>query len=107
MFIYPFLGLGVGYNDNLTGVPNNRISSAFLLVSPRVRAELNTGGDVYALTYSGNFGHYFSSSANDFNEHTFVATSSNQFTARADLQAAAFYLVQAGPFRFDRPVVHM
>ena len=37
-FIYPFLGIGVGYNDNLTGVASDRISSAFLVVSPRVRA---------------------------------------------------------------------
>jgi polysaccharide biosynthesis protein VpsM len=96
-FIYPYLGVGVGYNDNLTGVPNDRISSAFLLVSPRVRADVKTGGDTYALTYSGNYGHYFSSSANDFNEQAFVATSSNQFTARADLQAAAFYLVKQDP----------
>ncbi len=98
IFIYPFLGLGVGYNDNLTGVPNNRVSSAFLLVSPRVRAELKTGGDIYALTYSGNYGHYLSSSANDFNEHALAATSTNQFTARADLQAAAFYLYKQDPF---------
>jgi polysaccharide biosynthesis protein VpsM len=96
-FIYPFLGVGVGYNDNLTGVPSDRISSAFLVVSPRVRADVKTGGDTYVLTYSGNYGHYFSSSANDFNEHAVVATSSNQFTARADLQAAAFYLVKQDP----------
>jgi hypothetical protein len=96
--IYPFLGVGVGYNDNLTGALNARVSSAFLLASPRVRAEVRTGGDTYALAYSGNFGHYLSSSANDFNEHAVVATSSNQFTARADLQAAAFYLYKQDPF---------
>jgi polysaccharide biosynthesis protein VpsM len=96
-FIYPFLGVGVGYNDNLTGVPDDRIRSAFLVVSPRVRADVKTGANIYALTYSGNYGHYFSSSANDFNEHAVVATSSNQFTARADLQAAAFYLVKQDP----------
>jgi polysaccharide biosynthesis protein VpsM len=67
------------------------------VVSPRVRADVKTGADTYALTYGGNFGHYFSSSANDFAEHALVATSSNQFTARTDLQAAAFYLVKQDP----------
>ena len=97
-FIYPFLGVGIGYNDNLTGVPDHRIGSAFLVVSPRVQAVAQSGSDVYAFTYSGNYGHYFSTSASDFNEQAFVATSSNQFTARADLQAAAFYLVKQDPF---------
>lgn len=96
-FVYPFLGAGVGYNDNLTGVSDDRISSAFLVVSPRVRADVKTGGNTYALTYNGNYGHYLSSSANDFNEHEVIATSSNRFTARADLEAAAFYLVKQDP----------
>src|SRR4030095_10691255 len=97
VFIYPYLGVGVGYNDNLTGALNNRISSWFVLVSPRVRADVKSGGNTYALTYSGNFGHYLSSSANDFNDQALVATSSNQFTASADLQAAAFYMVKEDP----------
>ena len=45
-FIYPFLGVGVGYNDNLTGVPNDRISSTFLVVSPRVRADDAVHGEM-------------------------------------------------------------
>jgi len=103
-FIYPFLGVGAGYSDNLTGTSNDRISSAFLVVSPRVRADVKTGANIYAVTYSGNYGHYFRSSANDFNEHAVVATSSNQFTARADLEAAAFFLVKQDPGgSVDRP----
>jgi hypothetical protein len=90
--------VGVGYNDNLAGIPDDRISSAFLLVSARVRADVKSGGDTYALTYNGNYGHYLSTSANDFNEQALVATSSNQFTERADLQAAAFYLIKQDPF---------
>lgn len=89
-FIYPFVG--VGYTDNLTGVNDDRISSAFLAVSPRVRADLKTGANMYALTYGGNYSHYLRSSDNDVNEHEFIARSSNQFTARADLSARAYYL---------------
>jgi polysaccharide biosynthesis protein VpsM len=103
-YIYPILGVGFGYNDNLTGVPEDRISSALILASVRVRGDVKTGANTYALTYIGNFGHYFSSSENDFNEHAFVATSSNQFTARADLEAAAFYLIKQDPGgSVDRP----
>ncbi|MGH8533266.1 MAG: hypothetical protein ACREV1_11230 [Gammaproteobacteria bacterium] len=77
-FIYPFVGVGVGYNDNLTGVNDDRIlSSAFLAVSPRVRADVKTGANIYALTYAGNYSHYLRSSDNDVNEHEFIASSIN------------------------------
>ena len=103
-FIYPFLGVGLGYNDNLTGTPDDPIRSAFFVISPTVRADVKTGGNTYALTYAGNYGHYFSSSANDFNEHAIVATSSNQFTARADLQGTLFYVLRYDPGgSVDRP----
>jgi len=94
VFIYPSLGAGLGYNDNLTGVPDNRISSAVVTLLPRVRADVKRGADVYALTYNGRYGHYFSSSENDVNNHEIVATSDNQFTARADLATTAFYLIR-------------
>jgi hypothetical protein len=37
---------------------------------------LNPGPTYTPFTYSGNYGHYLNSAANDFNEHAFVATSS-------------------------------
>jgi polysaccharide biosynthesis protein VpsM len=104
VFIYPSLGVGLGYDDNLTSVHDNRISSAFVMLFPRVRADIKKGSDTYAVTYNGRYGHYFRDSDNDINEHEVVATSNNQFTARADLAATAFYLVrqdQAGSV--DRP----
>ena len=96
-FIYPYLGVGIGYNDNLTGVSEDRIRSGFAVVSPRVRVDAKSGADTYSLTFDGNFGKYFSSSANDFTEAILVARSSNQFTARADLDANAFYIVNQDP----------
>ena len=87
VFIYPSLGVGIGYDDNLTSVRDNRISSAFVMLFPRVRADIKKGSDTYAVTYNGRYGHYFRDSDNDINEHEVVATSNNQFTARADLAA--------------------
>jgi hypothetical protein len=103
VFVYPTLGAGVGYDDNVTSAPDNRISSAFVILYPRVRADIRRRGDTYALTYNGRIGHYFSHSDNDVNEHEFVATSNNQFTARADLAVTAFYLIrQDQPGSVDR-----
>jgi hypothetical protein len=104
MFIYPYLGIGLGYNDNLTGVSEDRIRSGFVVVSPRIKADIKTAGDIYELTFDGNFGKYFSSSANDFTEAILAARSFNQFTARADLQATAFYIINQDPGgSVDRP----
>ena len=48
VFIYPSLGVSLGYDDNLTGVHDNRISSAFVMLFPRVRADIKKGSDTYA-----------------------------------------------------------
>jgi hypothetical protein len=103
VFIYPSLAIGLGYDDNVTGVPDGP-GSAVVMLFPRVRAEVKHAGDTYALTYNGRYAHYFSVSSNDLNDHELVATSSNQFTARADLQASAFHLVREDPGgSVDRP----
>jgi hypothetical protein len=104
VFIYPYLGVGFGYNDNLTGVSDDRIRSGFVVISPRVKMDAKSGGHTYELTFDGNFGKYFSSSANDFTEAILAARSINQFTARADLQATAFYIINQDPGgSVDRP----
>ena len=105
VFIYPSLGVGLGFSDNVFATPNDATSSGYFMLFPRVRAEVKHAGDVYAFTYNGRWGHYFQASAADVNDHEFVATSSNQFTARADLNANAYYLIkQDEPGSVDRSV---
>ncbi len=95
--IYPFLGVGLGWTDNLLGQATNPVSSSLLVVSPRVQAETRTGAHVHSLRYGGSYGHYASSSADDFAVHEFVASTVNQFSARTDLSANAYYLQQQDP----------
>lgn len=95
--VYPSLGFGLGWTDNLLGQSSNPISTGFVLVSPRLQAEVQTGGHIHALRYGGSYGKYFSSSADNFAIHEFVGSTRNQFTARADLAATAYYLIQQDP----------
>lgn len=95
--IYPWLGVGLGWTNNLLGQATDPISTSFLVASPRVSAETRTGAHVHTLRYSGSYGKYFDSSADDFAVHEFVASTVNQFTARADLTASAYYLLQQDP----------
>ena len=94
VFVYPFLGLGIGHNSNLTGVSVNPVNSWFMVLSPRIYADVKKGGSTHSLTYNGNFGQYVDSSNDNFSEHELVAATRNQFTARADLQASAYYLIK-------------
>lgn len=94
VFLYPFLGVGLGHNSNLTGVNVSPIDSGFVVLSPRMYADVKKGGSTHSLTYNGNFGRYFESSGDNFNEHELIAATRNQFTARADLEASAYYLVK-------------
>ena len=96
-FVYPFLGVGLGYTDNLLGQSANEVSSMLYALSPRVQAEVRSGAHVHGLRYGGNYGIWADSRADDFANHEFVATTRNQFTARADLTGSAYYLLQQDP----------
>jgi hypothetical protein len=95
--VYPALGVGLGWTDNLLGQAQDKIDSGFLVVSPRVQAETRKGAHAHTLRYGGNYGTYFGSSADNFAVHEFVASTVNQFTARTDLSASAYYLLQQDP----------
>jgi len=96
-FIYPWVGLGFGHNDNLAGTSANKISSSFWVLSPRLQAEAKGGGHTHTLSYLGNYGRYASSSADNYNDHELALSSVNQFTARADLTGSVYYLDKVDP----------
>jgi hypothetical protein len=96
-YVYPFLGVGLGYTDNLLGQATNEISSMLYAISPRVQAEVRSGAHVHGLRYGGNYGIWADSRVDDFANHELVATTSNQFTARTDLTGTAYYLSQQDP----------
>ena len=104
VFVYPFLGLGAGHNSNITGVNANPVGSAFMVLSPRVYADVKERGNTHSLAYNGNYGRYFDSSADNFNEHELIARTLNQFSSRSDLDASAYYLIkQDGRGSVNRP----
>ncbi|MFT4101381.1 MAG: outer membrane beta-barrel protein, partial [Burkholderiaceae bacterium] len=95
--LYPFLGLAFGHNSNLVGSNVDKVSSSFWVLTPRIVAEVRRGASRHSLTYNGNFGRYTSASSDNFNEHEFIAETNNQFTARSDLNAKAYYLDKSDP----------
>ncbi len=96
-YIFPWVAVGFGHNSNLSGTQSNPISSAFWVLSPQVQAEVRSGAHRHSLTYTGNYGRYTSSSADNFDDHELVFRTANQFTARADLGGSVFYLDKVDP----------
>lgn len=97
IFIFPSLLLGMGYNDNVTGINLGRVGSTVLSVQPRVVAELKKSGDRYTLTYNGNFNRYTRSSADNFNNHDLTLAGDNYFSSRSRLGWSAGYVASSDP----------
>jgi polysaccharide biosynthesis protein VpsM len=82
IFVYPSAALAVGHNDNVGGDSVNEKSSKIIVLRPEVVAELKRRGDRYTLSYNGNYGHYTSSSDDDFEHHDIWLAGDNYLTTR-------------------------
>lgn len=97
VFVYPSVGTAIGYNDNVNGVPSNETRSKVFVLRPEVVAEMKNRGDRYTVSYVGNYGHYMSSSNDDFLHHEFWAAGDNYFTTRARLGWGVGYIKRSDP----------
>ena len=82
VFVTPTLGVTIGYNDNLRITSTNRISSNFLVLSPRLLAEAAYRADRYTLGYQADVIRYGSSSRDDIENQELAATGQNVFGTR-------------------------
>ncbi len=97
VFVYPAVTAALGVNDNVTGAATNKISSTVYVLRPEVVAELKRRGDRYTLSYSGNYGKYSNSSADDFDHHDFWMAGDNFFTTRARMGWGVGYMMRSDP----------
>lgn len=97
IFLHPAATVGLGYNSNVLGTPNNKTSSSILVLRPEVVAEAKSRGDRYTASYSGNYGRYASSSPDDFYNHDFWLAGDNYFTTRARLGWGVGYVMRSDP----------
>jgi polysaccharide biosynthesis protein VpsM len=73
---------GVGYNDNVTLQPTNKISSMFYTWSPSIAVGLESSLARYYVMYRGNYGRYSSSSNDNYEEHDVLVSAANSWTSR-------------------------
>ena len=95
--VHPSVLLGGGYNDNVTNRTNNKVSSSILVLRPELVAELRNQDNRYTLSYQGNYGHYASSSDDDYQHHEVWAAGDNYLTSRTRIGWGVGYLERTDP----------
>lgn len=96
-FVYPFAGVGLGYNSNPSAAQSGGSGSMLGVLGVRLLGSAKTGASVFELGYTGNYGHYFESSKDDFNNHELVGRASRQFSARTDVEGSLYWLHKTDP----------
>ena len=83
--IYPTIGLGIGYDDNITLSPDNEISSWYYLISPAIRLQTGSKRNAFVFEYGLNYVDYKDSDFDDYTDHSFSALWQYEPTVRDEV----------------------
>jgi polysaccharide biosynthesis protein VpsM len=92
VFATPYVGLGVGYDDNLFLSSGNEKSSSFYVLSPGVRLDARDANKVFMLSYQGTIGRYGQSEDDNYVDHALRASFDMAFGTRAFLRLHGDYI---------------
>jgi polysaccharide biosynthesis protein VpsM len=92
IFATPYLGLGVGYDDNLLLSSSNERGTTYYVVSPGVRLDARDANKVFALSYQGTIGRYGQSEEDNYVDHAVRGSFDMAFGYRAFLRLNADYI---------------
>jgi hypothetical protein len=90
--LYPALGLNLRHDDNIFLTNANKKSSTISVVSPVVRYEMRRPSATYDLIYKGDYGNYWNSSPDNFDDHQLLAQGNWTVTGRTGVRLRAEYL---------------
>lgn len=68
-YFSPYVGLGVGYDDNLFLRPNNEKGSTLYLLSPGFKVDARSAASVFQLSYQAQIGEYGQSAHDNYVDH--------------------------------------
>ena len=95
--VTPSLGVGAGYNSNITASSANAISSPVWAVKPTVAMDTTVSGDRYVMGYLGNFTRYSNHTANNFNTNELQLAAENIYTSKLSSKTSADLLYSIDP----------
>jgi hypothetical protein len=104
VYFTPYLGLGIGYDDNLFYSNSNEKSSYLYVLSPGVRFDARDASKVFSVSYQSQYGVYTSSRNDDYWDH-FIAASFDTIMAPSLYGRLNYYFVHGHDPRglTDRP----
>ncbi|MDD2741529.1 MAG: outer membrane beta-barrel protein [Rhodocyclaceae bacterium] len=97
VFVKPAVTTALSHNDNLIGVETGKIATTIFTIRPEIVAELKRREDVYSLSYAGNYGWNWSSSADNFMQHLLNLQAENVLDARLRTKWAVGYQISSDP----------
>jgi polysaccharide biosynthesis protein VpsM len=92
LFVTPYLGLGVGYDDNLFSSSSNEKGSSYYVVSPGVRVDARDANKVFMVSYQGSIGRYGQSKDDDYVDHALRSSFDMAFGRSAFLRLTGDYI---------------
>jgi len=105
VFFTPWVGAGVGYDDNLFLTPSNEKSSPFYVLSPGLRLDARSPHSVIQLSHQHQWGYYSDSHADDYMDHTTRGVADMAFSPRMFGRVGFDYVKGHDPRgSTDRPV---
>jgi polysaccharide biosynthesis protein VpsM len=82
--IAPKLALAIGKNDNVGLSSGVKTSSTVTSITPSIVIGLPTNGQLYSVSYSGNFTQYTGSTQDNFTNHNLGVAADNVWSARVN-----------------------
>jgi hypothetical protein len=74
VYFTPYLGAGIGYDDNVFYSSTNEKSSSVYVISPGIRFDQRDASKVLSVSYQGQYGVYTSSRNDDYWDHAASVT---------------------------------
>ena len=104
-FISPYVGLGVGYDDNIFLSSSNERSSGVVIVSPGFRIDARSPNTVLLLTHQHQIGRYWESHDDDYVDHVTHFQADVAFARNAFGRVGLDYIKSHDPRgSTDRPI---
>ncbi len=105
LFFTPYVGLGVGHDDNLFLSRNNRKSTDLYVVSPGFKVDAKSEAMVFQGSYQAQIGRYTSSADDNYVDHVARAQLDTAFSGRSFLRVGLDYFRSHDPRgSTDRPL---
>ena len=89
----PLIDVELSYDDNIFRSAADEVDSWVMRLEPILDTVIDSDGQVYTFTYTGDYGFYANSGDDDYDDHDFYADADLNLNYRNHVNLAASYLI--------------